>query len=156
MWLTTTPHVRTATPLDDWHCLIRYLQVVSLPLPQWSILICKYDGHEQNSLGSIASRSQWPNFPSSLTLCCHILCTELVAHPNWHHMQICYWLQKCKTQTLSTTIKTGPTVVAAKKENEQQRSSLRGIWSQKCGKCLTFYPAKIWQGTQVIRVILCS
>ena len=31
-------------PLDHWHRLIQYLQV--------SILVCKYDGHEQHSLGS--------------------------------------------------------------------------------------------------------
>ena len=63
-------------PLDCWHHLMRYLhvQVVFLP-PKGSILVCKYDGHEQHSLGS-TYRAQWVDFPSSLALCavaCRVL-----------------------------------------------------------------------------------
>ena len=69
-------------PLDRWHRLIRYLQVVFL-LQQGSILVCKYDGHEQHSIGS-TSRARSLDLASSLTLCavsCRVLNYSISSPP---------------------------------------------------------------------------
>ena len=102
-WPTTMPHVWTATALGS----LASSYSISILLQQGSILVCKYDGHEQHSIGS-TSRARRLDMASSLTLCavsCRVLNYSISSPPQLapNAIIICNWLEKCWTHTLSAT-----------------------------------------------------
>ena len=62
--------------------------------PKGSVLVCKYDGHEQHSLGS-TSRARWSDFPSSLALCA----------VSMSHTESCYSISSPPQLALNAIIK---------------------------------------------------